>query len=85
MQAIYPMTSGKMRIGSRQPSRTLGIAVRSARFLSRGIREAMRSDGAVDFGDNNREDNAPDATARVAIAPPGVAGRRLLYRDSFVG
>ena len=50
LQAIYLTTSGRKGIGSRQLSRTLGITVRSACFLSHRIREAMRDDGAVDFG-----------------------------------
>ena len=50
LQAIYLMTSSKKGISSHQLSRTLGCTVRSAWFLSHRIREAMRDDGAVDFG-----------------------------------
>ncbi len=50
LQAIYLMTSSKKGISSHQLSRTLGVTVRSAWFLSHRIREAMRDDGAVDFG-----------------------------------
>ena len=50
LQAIYLMTSSKKGISSNQLSRTLGVTVRSAWFLSHRIREAMRSDGTVDFG-----------------------------------
>ena len=50
LQAIYLMTSSKKGISSNQLSRTLGVTVRSAWFLSHRIREAMRDDGAVDFG-----------------------------------
>ena len=50
LQAICLMTSSKKGISSNQLSRTLGVTVRSAWFLSRRIREAMRDDGAVDFG-----------------------------------
>lgn len=50
LQAIYLLTSSKKGISSNQLSRTLGVTVRSAWFLSHRIREAMRSDGAVDFG-----------------------------------
>ena len=51
LQAIYLMTSSKKGISSNQLSRTLGVTVRSAWFLSHRIREAMRDDGAVDFGE----------------------------------
>ena len=44
------MTSGKKGISSHQLSRTLGITVKSAWFMSHRIREAMRSDGEVEFG-----------------------------------
>lgn len=50
LQAIYLMTSGKKGISSHQLSRTLGITVKSAWFMSHRIRKAMRNDGAVDFG-----------------------------------
>ena len=50
LQAIYLMTSGKKGISSHQLSRTLGITVKSAWFMSHRIREAMRSDGEVEFG-----------------------------------
>ena len=50
LRAIYLMTSSKKGISSNQLSRTLGVTVRSAWFLSHRIREAMRDDGAVDFG-----------------------------------
>ena len=49
LQAIYLMTSGKKGISSHQLSRTLGITVKSAWFMSHRIREAMRSDGEVEF------------------------------------
>ena len=44
------MTSSKKGISSHQLSRTLGITVKSAWFMSHRIREAMRDDGSVDFG-----------------------------------
>ena len=44
------MTNSKKGISSNQLSRTLGITVKSAWFISHRIREAMRDDGAVDFG-----------------------------------
>ena len=50
LQAIYLMTSSKNGISSHQLSRTLGITVKSAWFMSHRIREAMRDDGSVDFG-----------------------------------
>ena len=50
LQAIYLMTSSKKGISSHQLSRTLGITVKSAWFMSHRIREAMRDDGSVDFG-----------------------------------
>ena len=51
LQAIHLMTSSKKGISSHQLSRTLGVTVRSAWFLSHRIREAMRDNGAVDFGE----------------------------------
>ena len=50
LQAIYLMTSGKKGISSHQLSRTLGITVKSAWFMSHRIREAMRDDSTVVFG-----------------------------------
>ena len=50
LQAIFLMTSSKKGISSHQLSRTLGVTVRSAWFLSHRIREAMRDDGTVNFG-----------------------------------
>ena len=50
MQAIYLMTSSKKGISSHQLHRTLGITVKSAWFMSHRIREAMRTNGSVDFG-----------------------------------
>ena len=50
LQAIYLMTSSKKGISSHQLHRTLGITVKSAWFMSHRIREAMRTDGTVDFG-----------------------------------
>ena len=55
LQAIYLMTSSKKGISSHQLSRTLGVTVRSAWFLAHRIREAMRDDGAVDFGAGGSE------------------------------
>ena len=55
LQAIYLMTSGKNGISSHQLSRTLGITVKSAWFMSHRIREAMRSDGEVEFGTGGGE------------------------------
>ncbi len=52
LQAIYLITSSKKGISSHQLHRTLGITVKSAWFMSHRIREAMRSDGSVDFGSN---------------------------------
>ena len=50
LQAIYLMTSSKKGISCNQLHRTLGITLKSAWFMSHRIREAMRSDGSVDFG-----------------------------------
>ena len=50
LQAIYLMTSSKKGISSHQLARTLGLTVKSAWFMSHRIREAMRSDGSVNFG-----------------------------------
>ena len=38
-----------------------------------------------EFRYNNRVANGPDDATRAAIALKGVVGRRLVYRDSFVG
>ena len=50
LQAIYLMTSSKKGTSSHQLSRTLGITVKSAWFMSHRIREAMGDDDSVDFG-----------------------------------
>lgn len=50
LQAIYLMTSSKKGISSNQLHRTLGVTLKTAWFMSHRIREAMRSDGSVDFG-----------------------------------
>lgn len=50
LQAIHLMVSSKKGISSHQLHRVLEITHKSAWFMSHRIREAMRSDGAVDFG-----------------------------------
>lgn len=50
LQAIHLMTSSKKGISSNQLHRTLGITLKSAWFMSHRIREAMRTDGNVNFG-----------------------------------
>ena len=48
-------------------------------------RHLHRYAAEFEFRYNNRVANGPDDAMRAAIALRGVAGRRLLYRDSFVG
>jgi transposase-like protein len=50
LQAIHLMVSSKKGISSHQLHRVLEITHKSAWFLTHRIREAMRSDGALDFG-----------------------------------
>ncbi|RFB04539.1 IS1595 family transposase [Parvularcula marina] len=50
LQAIYLMCSSKKGISSHQLSRTLGVTVKSAWFLSHRIREAMRTGDLAPFG-----------------------------------
>ena len=50
LQAIHLMVSSKKGISSHQLHRVLDITHKSAWFMSHRIREAMRSDGALDFG-----------------------------------
>ena len=50
LQAIYLMCASKKGFSSNQLHRTLGVTLKTAWFMSHRIREAMRSDGAVDFG-----------------------------------
>lgn len=50
LQAIYLMCASKKGISSNQLRRTLGVTLKTAWFMSHRIREAMRSDGAVEFG-----------------------------------
>ena len=50
LQAIYLMCSSKKGISSNQLHRTLGVTLKTAWFMSHRIREAMRTDGSVDFG-----------------------------------
>ncbi|HMQ41294.1 MAG TPA: IS1595 family transposase [Paracoccus sp. (in: a-proteobacteria)] len=50
LQAIHLMVSSKKGISSHQLHRVLEITHKSAWFMSHRIREAMRGDGAVNFG-----------------------------------
>jgi len=50
LQAIHLMVSSKKGISSHQLHRVLEITHKSAWFMSHRIREAMRTDGAMDFG-----------------------------------
>lgn len=50
LQAIHLMVSSKKGISSHQLHRVLEITHKSAWFMSHRIREAMRSDGNVNFG-----------------------------------
>lgn len=50
LQAMHLMVSSKKGISSHQLHRVLEITHKSAWFMSHRIREAMRSDGALDFG-----------------------------------
>ncbi|MCS6627954.1 IS1595 family transposase, partial [Roseibacterium beibuensis] len=50
LQAIHLMVSSKKGISSHQLHRVLEITHKSAWFMTHRIREAMRSDGNVDFG-----------------------------------
>lgn len=50
LQAIFLISSSKKGISSNQLSRTLGITLKSAWFMSHRIREAMRQDGFDVFG-----------------------------------
>jgi len=50
LQAIHLMVSSKKGISSHQQHRVLEITYKSAWFMSHRIREAMRTDGALDFG-----------------------------------
>ena len=50
LQAIYLMCASKKGISSQQLHRTLGVTLKTAWFMSHRIREAMRSDGTVQFG-----------------------------------
>src|SRR6056297_3309690 len=52
LQAIHLMVSSKKGISSHQLHRVLEITHKSAWFMSHRIREAMRSDGNVEFGAN---------------------------------
>ncbi|MFZ1467343.1 MAG: IS1595 family transposase [Paracoccaceae bacterium] len=50
LQAIYLMCASKKGISSNQLHRTLGVTLKTAWFMSHRIREAMRTDGSMDFG-----------------------------------
>ncbi len=52
VQAIYLMCSSKKGISSNQLHRTLGVTLKTAWFMSHRIREAMRGDNSVDFGND---------------------------------
>lgn len=50
LQAMYLIAGSKKGISSNQLSRTLGLTVKTAWFLSHRIREAMREGGLAPFG-----------------------------------
>ncbi len=50
LQAIHLMVSSKKGISSHQMHRVLEVTYKSAWFLKHRIREAMRTDGNMDFG-----------------------------------
>lgn len=50
LQAIYLMASSKKGISTHQLHRTLGVALRTAWFMSHRIREAMRDGDLAPFG-----------------------------------
>ena len=50
LQAIFLMASSKKGISANQLHRTLGVTLKTARFLAHRIREAMRSGGLAPFG-----------------------------------
>jgi len=50
LQAIYLLCASKKGVSSNQLHRTLGVTLKTAWFMSHRIREAMRSDGTVQFG-----------------------------------
>lgn len=52
LQAMFLMCSSKKGISSHQLSRTLGVTVKTAWFMSHRIREAMRESGLPLFGAN---------------------------------
>jgi transposase-like protein len=52
LQAMFLLASSKKGISSNQLSRTLGITLKSAWFLSHRIREAMRDTSGDKFGGN---------------------------------
>lgn len=51
LQAIFLISGSKKGISSHQLSRTLGLTVKTAWFLSHRIREAMREGGLAPFGE----------------------------------
>lgn len=50
LQAMFLMCSSKKRISSNQLHRTLGVTLKTARFMSHRLREAMRENGRAVFG-----------------------------------
>lgn len=50
LRAILLISGGKKEISANQLHRTLGVTWNTAWFMSHRIREAMSSDGVVDFG-----------------------------------
>src|SRR5208337_4933454 len=50
LQAIFLLCSSKKGISSNQLSRTLGVTLKTAWFMSHRIREAMRNDSLRPFG-----------------------------------
>jgi transposase-like protein len=87
LQAIYLLCASKKGISSNQLSRTLGITLKSAWFLSHRIREAMRSgDLLPPMGGNGNAVEADETyygakdhiTTRTKYGKPGLASKRAI-------
>jgi transposase-like protein len=95
LQAIFLVASSKKGMSSNQLHRSLGISLKSARFMSHRIRDAMRTGSFAPFGNhlqrylaefdfryNNRVANGVNDAQRADLLLKGAVGKRLTYETT---
>jgi transposase-like protein len=75
LQAMYLLCSSKKGISSNQLSRTLGVTLKTAWFMSHRIREALRVVGMTPMGGEGKTVEADDTfIGRIEGMPKGIRG-----------